>query len=98
MMDDLPEAEGLSNDELRKLRDFFGDTGQTVSEQGNDVIAAWCRAIVDRYAAELNLRAREARELQRIINHQRKRRPHGQPGDVAGIDPWSEVSWPPDRT
>ncbi|OSC22098.1 hypothetical protein B8W69_26970 [Mycobacterium vulneris] len=91
-LNDLPDPATLGVESLRQLLTLFQDTATTAARAGDMALANWARTIADCYAARLNENARHRRELQRAITDSRRRRPHGTPGDVTGIPPWSQAS------
>jgi hypothetical protein len=91
--DQLPDATQMTGRQLRLLRDFFHDLAQKALWENNRPIMNWARAVVDRYAFELNLHTRNRRDLQAYIDAKRAIRPHGSvPGDTTGIPPWGEAT------
>lgn len=68
ILDELPQPDSLGVEALRRCRDLFQDAAITAAREGDDVLANWARAVADRYALELTLRARYRRVVERWID------------------------------
>lgn len=74
ILDDLPDPTRQGVESLRLLRDLFQDTARAAVVDGEAQMAAWARTIADRYALEVNIRARDRRALERWIADRRRPR------------------------
>ncbi|MGV0161365.1 hypothetical protein ACRU3B_18225 [Mycobacterium colombiense] len=97
MIDDLPDPTGLGVGSLSKLRDLFQDAAIKAVGDNDAKMGAWARAVADRYALEVNIRARDRRALEQWIADRRRERPHGTPGDTGGLPLWHDISAPPEK-
>lgn len=88
---DLPTSEQLA------LRDLFAHLAELDEIEGIDrPMARWLRATHRRIIEAINARRREIEQpdspLRRWIRERRRERPHGTPGDVGDLPPWSNIS------